>query len=77
MIEIRDPNPPIHTNTQIKNTRNANTKSSTSEIHPPFDPPEKPPSFASSLRLHLVKLKVFHRRFASTRKRISPHEKTL
>ena len=43
--------------TQIKNTRNENTKSSTSEIHPPFDPHEKPPSFAPSLRLQLVKLK--------------------
>ena len=57
MIEIRDPNPPIHTNTQIENTRNANTKSSKTEIHPPLDPHEKPLSFAPSLRLQLVKLK--------------------
>ena len=47
-LEIRDPNPPIHTNTQIKNTIKANTNSSTPEIHPSFDPREKPPSFAPS-----------------------------
>ena len=40
--------PRYTTNTQIKNTRNANTNSSTPEIHPPFDPREKPPSFAPS-----------------------------
>ena len=47
-LEIRDPNPPNTTNTQIKNTKNANTNSSTLEIHPLFDPREKPPSLAPS-----------------------------
>ena len=77
-LEIRDPNPPNTTNTQIKIIKNANTNSSHQKSILQLIPARNLlPSLLPRLQLVKLKFSVEDRRSAFIRKQISLQEKTL